>query len=152
MTDYTPHAHEAEAVKRGRSGPKAAGREKTQAQFLELLSKGVTVSGAARAAGIARKTVYLWRDGDEAFAAQWDEHVKIGVECVEDIVRQHAAKDWRAAEAWLRAHARNKWGQHVKTDQTVRMSNLDDLLDELDGQGRDITTAQAKANTESGER
>lgn len=43
-----------------------------RAAFLETLAAGQTVSDAAKAAGIARETVYKWRKADPAFAAEWD--------------------------------------------------------------------------------
>ena len=161
MTDLTPHAREAEPPKNGRGARKDADRAKAQGQFLEMLAKGVTASGAAKAAGVTRQAAYLWRDGNADFAAQWDEHVKIGVESVEDIVKQHAIKDWRAAEAWLRAHARNKWGQHVQTDQSltiteaakqaVKAEAMRELLDSIDGQGRSMIGKTMAADEPAGD-
>lgn len=41
-------------------------------RFLEALERGSSVSEAASYAGLARATVYLWRERDAGFAEDWD--------------------------------------------------------------------------------
>ena len=58
---------------------------KTNAQlvFVEQLVKGQTITDAAKAAGICRRTAYSWRESDEAFAEAWDDALEIGTEKLE---------------------------------------------------------------------
>ena len=42
-------------------------------KFISALAAGATVADAAKSAGIARETAYLWRKSDDTFAAEWDE-------------------------------------------------------------------------------
>lgn len=58
--------------------------------FIEVLRETCNVSESARTAGIARRTVYEWRDADEAFADSWDE-------------AEQEAADKLEREAWRRA-------------------------------------------------
>lgn len=44
--------------------------------FLAHLARNPNVSGAARAAGVDRKTVYNFRDQDPDFAAAWDDAIE----------------------------------------------------------------------------
>lgn len=39
---------------------------------------------SCRVAGIARRTVYVWREADEAFAKAWDTAVEHGTDALED--------------------------------------------------------------------
>ncbi len=56
----------------------------TEALFLGALGDGLSVSGAARAAGIARQTAYNRRNSDEAFAAAWNDAIEAGTDSLED--------------------------------------------------------------------
>lgn len=58
---------------------------KTNAQlvFVEQLVKGETITAAAKAAGICRRTAYSWRDSDKTFAEAWDDALEIGTEKLE---------------------------------------------------------------------
>lgn len=59
-------------------------------KFLDVLRETCNVSEAANAAGVARRTVYEWRDADDAFRAAWDE-------------AEQVAADRLEREAWRRA-------------------------------------------------
>lgn len=63
---------------------------KKRAAFLDVLRSTCNVSEAARTAGVARRTVYEWRDADEAFRAAWFE-------------AEEEAADRLEREAWRRA-------------------------------------------------
>lgn len=55
-----------------------------QAAFLTALAEGLTISGAAKQAGIPRGTVYHWRDADPDFAHAWNEAEDAGADLLED--------------------------------------------------------------------
>ena len=58
--------------------------------FLAQLKLGATVSTAAKACGVSRRTLYDWRDQDAEFRAAWEDAIKESVEVLEDEVRQRA--------------------------------------------------------------
>jgi hypothetical protein len=60
--------------------------------FLENLAKGVSVTGSAIAAGLARASVYEWRDDDPEFAEEWDDAVEQGTDLLEDEVRRRSTQ------------------------------------------------------------
>lgn len=49
---------------------------RTKEKFLEALRQDSTVSLACEVAGIARKTVYRWREQSKTFAEAWDDAVE----------------------------------------------------------------------------
>jgi len=59
-------------------------RKQVQKTFIESLLRDSNVSLACEVAGIARATVYVWRDEDKEFAAQWDD----AIERARDVARQ----------------------------------------------------------------
>jgi hypothetical protein len=72
---------------RGRTIRTARARE----LFLEALRRVPNVSAAARAAGIAKRSAYDWREADSDFAAEWDDAVDESVDNLEQ-------KAWERAE------------------------------------------------------
>ena len=52
--------------------------------FLAALSQGLSVTGAGERAGLARSTVYGWRETDEAFRQAWDHALEAGSDRLED--------------------------------------------------------------------
>ncbi len=60
------------------------------AAFLAALTEGLSITAACEAAGIARRTVYNWRDADPDFAAAWDEAIDAGTDRLEDEARRRA--------------------------------------------------------------
>lgn len=64
--------------------------DRARETFIETLRESCNVSEAARAAGIARRTAYDWRDGDAEFASAWDD-------------AEQDAADKLEREAWRRA-------------------------------------------------
>ena len=113
-------------------------RPKKMDAFCKLVGKGVTPSTACEQIDVARTTIYEWRLTYPEFAEAWTAAVEIGNEFLEDVIRKHSAKDWRAAEALLKARNRKKWGTHVETEQKLTIRPLDDVMDELDANGRTI--------------
>lgn len=63
-------------------------------RFLETLRTGASTYVAAKAANIARSTVYDWRDRDPDFRKAWDDAEASGTDLLEQ-------------EAWRRAHDGN---------------------------------------------
>lgn len=63
--------------------------------FLNALAEGVTISAAAKAAGIGLSTVYSWRESDEAFAADWQEAYRQGANVLEAEARRRAVNGTR---------------------------------------------------------
>lgn len=58
--------------------------------FLEALAKRGNITESAAAAGVARRTVYQWRDADPEFASAWDDALEQAADAME-------------AELWRRA-------------------------------------------------
>ena len=57
---------------------------KKRKAFLKCLANGDSVQNSANVAGVARGTVYRWRQEDESFAADWDMALDSGVDRLED--------------------------------------------------------------------
>jgi transposase-like protein len=73
--------------------PDRAGTQRTEdkrAAFLAVLAKGYSVTAAVEAAGLARSTVYAWRESDPAFAQAWEEAEESGTDRLEDVAYQRA--------------------------------------------------------------
>lgn len=56
---------------------------KKQAAFLAALATGMPVKHAAGAAGVGVRTAYRWREGNKAFAADWEAALKSSVSVLE---------------------------------------------------------------------
>ena len=61
-----------------------------QGRFLREFSRTCSVSAACRASGLARRTVYNWRDRDADFRARWEAARARGVEQLRDEAMQRA--------------------------------------------------------------
>jgi hypothetical protein len=61
-------------------------------RFLAALRTGTSVYGSACAAGVARTTVYEWRNGDPDFKARWDDAFEAGTDIMEDEALRRAVK------------------------------------------------------------
>lgn len=60
--------------------------------FLDALADGLSVSDAAKAAGVPIRTIYNWREGDPAFAAEWATAYTIGADNLEAEAQRRAVK------------------------------------------------------------
>ena len=60
------------------------------ARFLDELAKGLSVTGAANAAGYHRQRVYEIRKDDSEFAEKWDAAIDQGTDVLEDEMRRRA--------------------------------------------------------------
>lgn len=58
-------------------------KSNNQRVFVEQLVKGQTITAAAKASGICRRTAYSWRESDKTFAEAWDDALEIGTEKLE---------------------------------------------------------------------
>ena len=63
---------------------------RAQGVFLDSLAHGLSVTGAANAAGIGRRTPYGWRAADVEFGKAWDAAIEAGTDLLED-------EGWRRA-------------------------------------------------------
>lgn len=64
---------------------------KKEAAFLEALTKGLSITAAAKDADIGRRTAYEWRDDDDLFRQAWDDAVEAGTDLLEDEAKRRAA-------------------------------------------------------------
>lgn len=58
--------------------------------FLEGLRKGLSIHGAAKGAGVDRRTAYRWRDADKEFEEAWDDALEAGTDALEDALTRRA--------------------------------------------------------------
>jgi hypothetical protein len=65
-----------------------------QQRFLELVAAAYSVTHAAAAIGVHRRTMYRIRDRDEEFAAAWDDAWEAGADVVSDEIRRRAIEGW----------------------------------------------------------
>lgn len=61
-------------------------------KFLSALAAGITPTGAARKAGIGRRTFYDLRDRDLTFAAAWDAARQAAIDALEDSAFRRAVE------------------------------------------------------------
>jgi hypothetical protein len=100
--------------------------------FIGALAKTGTVTHAAKAAKIGRRTAYQWRDADEVFAAEWDEALEFVADEIEDALRTLALKCYddnppksatTAAIFLLKGMRPNKYRErhHINANVTVNV-------------------------------
>ncbi len=65
---------------------------KKKERFLELLGEGASVTRAAAAVGIQRRTAYAARAANAEFAAEWDEAIESGSDVIEDEALRRATQ------------------------------------------------------------
>lgn len=58
--------------------------------FLSALAEGLTATGAARRAGLGRRTVFRWKEQDQAFSDAWDSAHQAAVDALEDSAYRRA--------------------------------------------------------------
>jgi hypothetical protein len=85
--------------------------------FLRALAKTPSVTFAAKAAGVSRRTVYDHRERDEEFAARWDDSLNQSLDVLEHEVYQRAIKgDAQLAMFILRAHRPSTYRETSRVD------------------------------------
>jgi hypothetical protein len=67
---------------------------RTKEKFLEALGQDPTVLLACEVAGVARKTVYRWREQSKTFAEQWDEAVERGKDVARSSIYRRGILGW----------------------------------------------------------
>lgn len=99
---------------------KKAGRKKTPKQrFLDALGKGLSVTGAAEAAGMNRPYAYELREKDEQFRQDWDNAIEAATDRLEDAVFKRAAKTSdQLATFLLRARRPKTYGDRKTLEVT----------------------------------
>ena len=65
-------------------------RAKAKAAFLATLRKTCNVARSARAARVARDTVYAWREADKEFREAWEAAIDIAADFLEDVAVERA--------------------------------------------------------------
>lgn len=90
--------------------------EKEQA-FLDALATGLSIAGAARAAGLGRQTVYDWRNADSDFAARWDSAIEEGTDHLEDVAIRRAEESSDTLLIFmLKGRRGEKYADRVKSE------------------------------------
>ncbi|PYJ23162.1 MAG: hypothetical protein DME99_03680 [Verrucomicrobia bacterium] len=86
-----------------------------RALFLKALAKTPSVTFAAKAAGVNRRTVYAHREQDSDFAAKWDDALNQSLDVLEHAVYQRALKDdAQLAMFLLKAHRPSIYRERIE--------------------------------------
>jgi hypothetical protein len=81
-------------------------------KFIEQLERIPNVSLACEKVGLARNTIYRWRNEDEAFAKRMDEAIGSGTESISDLAESKLINhinngNMRAIQYWLDNNKKN---------------------------------------------
>lgn len=80
-------------MRRGRPSKAAINTlEKRRETFLDVLAETANVSLAAQAAGIHRRTAYVWKDKNAQFAKAWAEAEEKAADTLEEEARRRAVE------------------------------------------------------------
>jgi transposase-like protein len=95
----------------GRVGLPAALSDELANAIVESLERGATITAAASAVGISRRTLTRWLTrGLPGGSAAADEPFRVLRQRVMDVrVERERAKDWRAAAWWLERRFPERW-------------------------------------------
>lgn len=105
---------------------------KNEEHFLNALASGLSVTAAAEAAGIGRRTAYEWRDEDDAFRAAWDNAVEAGTDRLEDIAFKRAAESSDTLLIFmLKGRRGEKYADRVKSENINRNYAVSDSPEEV---------------------
>jgi transposase-like protein len=122
----------------------------SKATFLAELKAGNTVSKAAQACGVHRRTLYDWRDQDPEFRAAWEEAITASVEILEDEVRTRALdrtdKFSHLLLMFLLKKHRPEYRENYKREVTVKHETVHEIefsREEMD-EAINILTRQKK--------
>lgn len=105
--------------------------DQAQALFLEQLTKLPIISIAAEKAGVARRTIYYWRENAE-FAKKMDAAIEEGEALLNDLGESQLVslmrdRSWPAISFWLR-HRNPKFRDTL--DITARLERNEELTPE----------------------
>ncbi len=111
--------------------------DKTKELFLEQLRKIPIIQVACNKAGIARSSVYRWRDESEEFRKAFEEALVEGEAMVNDMSESQLVsligdKNWHAISFWLR-HRNPKFRERLEVT-----ANLQTPQDELNPEQEEL--------------
>jgi transposase-like protein len=89
-----------------RTAPRPVRTPEKRSAFLTALSKGASVSAAAKRASIARSDAYAWKAADPDFSAAWDSAVEESIDILEAECRRRALKQSDLLLIFLLRHRR----------------------------------------------
>lgn len=123
-------------------------RHGKKAAFLDALRRIGSIYGAAQVAGIARQTVYRWRDRDALFARNFEDAMQDAREGIEQELRRRGMVGWdepvfhqgvevarvrkfdtTAAIFWLKGN----WPDKYRENQRVELSGRDGAPIQVEG-------------------
>lgn len=82
---------------------------------IEALAAGKTAAGAARAAGVTRKTLFNWKASNESFAQRWDDANETVTDAIEATATEKAiAGDTALLIFMLKTRRRNVYQERVE--------------------------------------
>jgi hypothetical protein len=118
-----------------------------QAKFLEVLRDTLNASGAARAAGVSKRTVFTHRETNPVFAQAWQDALDEGLDAAEESVNRRAFKGVERgvyhkgqrvdteveysdslAQFMLKAHRPDKFDKPTKVEGTLHLALADRIL------------------------
>jgi hypothetical protein len=114
----TKHGNSLANLTKGTQGIEQACAE-NKAAFIKVLSEyWPNVSKAAAEIGVARSTVFDWRNKDKALAHQWDEIEQAKLDRLETNVVEVGLSKGGAGYAFpvLKAYRRHIWGDQTRID------------------------------------
>lgn len=104
---------------------------KDRLAFLTALAAGQSVTAAAEAAGIDRKTAYRWRDAEPDFADAWEDALEDGTDRLEDEALRRAYNGSDTMVIFLlKARRPKKYRERVQRENTLTRPNDKALQDQ----------------------
>jgi hypothetical protein len=127
---------------------------KKRAAFCERLANGFSVTEGAKAIGVERATVYLWRKKEPEFAAQWEAALDKGTEHLEDeaVKRATEGKSDTLLIFLLKARRPNVYREKYehKFDFSSSLARVLGEFRKLDSDGRAAVIAKAREHESNG--
>jgi transposase-like protein len=110
-----------------------------RAKILAALTDGASISRAARAAGVPRSTLYLWRRTDKVFAEAMAEAIETGTDLLEDEALRRGLEYSDALLIFLlKARRPNKYVHRLATEGHRRVEGRVEFTWLPPGQPRDL--------------
>lgn len=113
-------------------------RYRKEKPFLEQLERIPNVSLACEQVGVARNTVYRWRNEDDEFAARMDAALASGIDSINDLAESKLVShinggSMRAIQYWLDNHRKeyikprdkNFWNNTVPPVSAIIIQTVD---------------------------
>lgn len=101
---------------------------KDKKRFLEILEETPLVSIAAKRAGIAKATIYRWKEKDNDFSKKLEQAIEDGSNVISDrvesvlIKKAYAGEKW-AVEMWLESNRK----KYVRPRRPISAFDFDNL-------------------------